>query len=291
MRVLDLDDDEKQLFEAKIAWLTAADPDDWHRVVQDFDWGEPLYLIDWIVRQDRCDVATALDVFWKGQPACWIEEGETSGEEPDGFSYLNKKICEYVADRVRNGGYSRSEIAFKPDTFRKKDYLDLAEEEKRFSRPNIRSHPDLIHDRDGREVDVDKSFYQRYPEEFHLSYYDEELSTALDEGKLFTPETSAKWKKLEALDQSMSQSFPAWLQGSATSNVTAPGPSRGADTPVAAAVEHGGDRSTGSPLESSHAEASRRIRALRRAAGRNAQDIQETAAGGLMTWIRRLFGR
>lgn len=59
----DLDDEERKRLAANIAWLERADPDDWHRVALDFNWSEPLALLDWIAGQAECDAATALTIF------------------------------------------------------------------------------------------------------------------------------------------------------------------------------------------------------------------------------------
>ncbi len=109
-----LDEEERAAFAANIAWLEKGSPDDWHRVCLDFNWDEPLYILDWIVRQEACDIATAATIFWLGQPTWWLGAARKVEEEPNGFSYLNRKICVYISDRVRGGGYRRSEIEFIP---------------------------------------------------------------------------------------------------------------------------------------------------------------------------------
>lgn len=208
----DLDEDEKQRFKANVEWLAAADPDDWHRVALDFNWDEPLYLLYWIVQQDNCDIATALDIFWKGQPTYWLAEEGEDKEKPNGWSYLNRKMCIYIANRVRVRGYRRSEIAFSPDTFTQKDYVDLAASEMRYCKPNIRTHSDLIRNRVGRKVDLNGRFYRRYPEEFHLSFYDEEFSDALEQGLFETRRSAALARKVEKAAHAALRSFPAWLK-------------------------------------------------------------------------------
>jgi Domain of unknown function (DUF4274) len=210
--MIDLDEDERAHLEANIAWLAAADPDDWHRVSLDFNWSEPLYLLDWIVHQPDCDVATALDILWKGEPECWLEEEGSSDEEPDGYSYLNAKICVYIAKRVREGGYTRSEIAYSPETGDRSRYLQLADNEKALQRPNIRACSELIRDRAGRVVDVNADFYQRYPKEFHLSSYDEEFAEAVEQGLFFTPETRANWERYQKFDHKALRNMPDWIK-------------------------------------------------------------------------------
>jgi len=140
----DLNEQERNRLAANIAWLESTDPDDWHRVALDFNWSEPLHLLDWIVQQVNCDAATALTIFWKGEPANWLQEEGSKPERPNGFSYLNKKICAYIGSRIGTGGYTRSKIAYVPDAWTKKDYIDLAAEETRLENPNFRIHPILF---------------------------------------------------------------------------------------------------------------------------------------------------
>jgi len=271
--VFDLDADEKESLDSNITWLAAADPDDWHRVVLDFNWGEPLYVLDWIVRQPQCDIATAQTVFWKGEPAAWLADEGQADSEPNGFSYLNQKICEYIATRIRKGGYSRSEIAFAPTTWTKKDYVDLETVEKSFDNPNIRMHPELIRERSGRAVDVSADFYARYPIEFHHSYYSEELSDAIEQGQFETPRSIELEKCIGEIEQRTLEALPEWLGGRAPS----------ASSEAA---------STGVEQQAIELHASAQIRAIREQA--DAPTIgpaRRGPTGGLPGWLNRLLGR
>ena len=202
----DLDVEEQSQLAAAIAWLDSAGPDDRHRAALDFDWGGPLYLIDWIVRQPDCDVATALTVFWAGEPVSWMIEERSNTEKPNGYSYLNRQICAYIADRIRAGGYTRSRIGFAPDGFRRKDYVDLVALEKSLTKPNFGTHRDLIRRRLGRSVKNDASFYRRYPEEMHQSCY-------FDNGDLAdTPRSIALMTHVKRIEQATLQLLPSWLR-------------------------------------------------------------------------------
>ena len=207
----DLDEDEKQHFKANVEWLAAANPDDWHRVALDFNWDEPLYLLYWIVQQDNCDIATALDIFWKGQPAYWLAEEGEDKEKPNGWSYLNRKMCVYIANRVRVSGYQRSEIAFSPDTLTRKDYVELVESEKQYHKPNIRAHPDLIQNRVGRKVDLNDDFYGCYPEEFRFSFGNHNYSAALEHAPVETSKSTVTWEGLEEIAREL-QHLPAGIK-------------------------------------------------------------------------------
>ncbi len=208
----DLDSDEKKALEENIAWLASTSPDDWHRVALDFNWSEPLYVLDWIVRQDDCDLATALTVFWLGEPEAWMNEKRQNDEAPNGFSFLNAQICAYIANRVSGTGYARSEIAFAPDTWTKTKYLGLVAHEQSLDHPNFRAHPDLIRDRSGRAVDLSSDFYARYPERFHLSSYSEELDDGIERGVYETPQSIALMQRMNQVELETMQRLPGWLK-------------------------------------------------------------------------------
>jgi len=205
MAMHDLDEEEQGRLAATIAWLEKAGPDDWHRVALDFNWSEPLYLLDWIARQTDCDMATALTIFWKGEPTAWLKEEGSGNKKPNGFSYLNQKICAYIADRIAAGGYTRSEIAFTPDTWTKKDYVDLVAQEKALAKPNFRAHPNLIHKRGGRKIVNDARFYARYPKEFHYSFNCELPGD--------TPRSVALMERVKSIEQATLRLLPSWLRG------------------------------------------------------------------------------
>jgi hypothetical protein len=162
----DFEQQERDRLAGTIAWLEAADPDDWHRFVLDFQWAESFDTLYWIVRQDRCDAATAQMLFWLCQPACFIEEDDGSGDDPDPYTDWNKEIVVHIARRFASGGYPRSELAHVPDTGTRTDYVDLLRMEGELQRPNFRTSPRLIETRQGRQVWPDRDFYARFPEAF-----------------------------------------------------------------------------------------------------------------------------
>jgi Domain of unknown function (DUF4274) len=206
MTMNDLDQEETERLEGTIAWLKQNSPDDWHRVALDFNWGEPLYLLDWIVRQPDCDIATAVTIFWKGEPECWLEEdGSVEHEAPNGFSDLNKALCVYIAERVAAKGYTRSQIAFHPDAFTKAYYVDLAAQSKELSKPNINVVPDLIRKRGGRKVELDEAFYRRFPEAFHCSAWIGELPD-------WTPQSKSLWDNYLKVEAAVGRKLPLWLR-------------------------------------------------------------------------------
>ena len=200
----DLSDEERDCLSTNIAWLERTDPDDWHRVALDFNWSEPLYLLDWIVRRAECDVATALTIFWKGEPGYWIADESRLADKPNGFSYLNKHMCAYIATRISEGGYSRSKIAYAPDTWTKKDYVDLAARAAQLEKPKFGVHPDLIRDRTGYPVTNDAAFYARYPDAFHHSFFCELPAE--------TPKARALMDRVQQIEKATSRLLPSWLR-------------------------------------------------------------------------------
>lgn len=205
VEIFAMDADDKAGIEANIGWLATASPDEWHRVALDFNWGEPLYVLNWIVHQPNCDIATALTIFWLGEPEFWLEESGSNKDTPNAYSYMNRAICAYIADRVLAGGYTRSEIMFQPDTWTKNCYLNLTESVKKFANPNFRTSPDLILNRRGRKVENDAEFYRRYPEHFHHS-------CLLDYEFKETPEYYVQSSKYEEILKKTHNALPNWLK-------------------------------------------------------------------------------
>lgn len=199
-----MDEEERNHLAANIAWLESSDPDDWHRVALDFNWGEPPHILDWIVRQAGCDIATALTIFWQGEPSYWIKEGEESVKRSNGFTDPVEGICIYIANRIAAGNYIRSKIAYTPDTWRKKDYVDLVAQERLLTAPNFRSHPDLIRKRRGRRIENDAKFYSRYPQEFHGSVYCELPGD--------NPRSLALMERVRVIEQATLRLLPSWLR-------------------------------------------------------------------------------
>jgi hypothetical protein len=199
-----LEECERERDADNIAWLQRAGPDDWHRAALDFNWGNPLYVIDWIVRQDDCDIATALTIFWLGEPTYFIEEMQARTGEPDGYSDLNRSICAYVAHRVAAGGYKRSRIAFTPDFCTKQEYMELVAAEKALACPNFRAHRSLICKRRGREVVNDRPFYDRYPERFHCTVL---IDLAPPDSR-----TAALMASVRSIEEKTRKLLPAWLR-------------------------------------------------------------------------------
>lgn len=167
-------DREQLRIERQIEWLKSASPDDWHRVALDVNWDEWIKPLFWIVRQPECDRATALDVFWKGQPAGYLlrmlekarmlEKGVADDEQDPVWAMLK-----YIAERIDSQGYTRSRIAYDATPGTRLDYDELVGYAKLLPRTPLHGHPDMLRSAHGREVLNDEDFYRRYPPEFHHS--------------------------------------------------------------------------------------------------------------------------
>ncbi len=106
-----IDDAQDPTVSAFAAWLVAeSGPDDWHRSMMGWNWDADPEIIRWIVAQPRCDKATALMVFWKGQPEYYLpfaDRGDVPGCNLEGLD-----LIEDVRGRWTGGFYTRSELAF-----------------------------------------------------------------------------------------------------------------------------------------------------------------------------------
>lgn len=147
--------------EREIAWLRAASPDDWHRVALDYNWDEGVETLYWIVQQPDCDRATALDIFWKGQPAWYLylalKEGRDEADDP------TWTMLKYIAARIHARGYTRSKIAFDATPALRQDFAELSGYAEQLANPPLRPHRDMLRSARGREIVNDMDFYRRYP--------------------------------------------------------------------------------------------------------------------------------
>lgn len=159
--------DENELgIERQIAWLKDASPDDWHRAVLDFNWDWEIDALFWIARQPECDKATALTMFWLGQPAYFlglcVEKGGSDDHQDPVWALLK-----FIAQRINAKGYVRSKIAYEVDDHTHQDYNELVDNERQLAHPPVKTHPDMHRAIRGRQIINDVDFYRRYPEQFH----------------------------------------------------------------------------------------------------------------------------
>jgi len=160
--------DDDDYVAAHIAWLQTASPEDWHRVALDFNWTNRLEPLLWIVMQDECELATALEVFWRCEPG-WDLMLMAMGETVDARDEADIIAC--IAQRLHAGSYTSRTIAFDPEAGVADDYAEMESHCAQIAAPPFRPHPDMVASITGREVTNDRAFYARYPEVFHGSVF------------------------------------------------------------------------------------------------------------------------
>jgi Domain of unknown function (DUF4274) len=100
----------ERLHARQLEFLKNASPDDWHRYADNHNWDERLDGLFWIVSQPDCDMATALLIFWKGEPTGY--DYETEEEDLGGDIYAIVPMLKYISKRFNTTGYARSEISY-----------------------------------------------------------------------------------------------------------------------------------------------------------------------------------
>jgi hypothetical protein len=164
MRTIKPDDDAYVL--AHIDWLKTASPADWHRAALDFNWSNRSDPLLWIVMQEDCELATALNIFWRSEPG-WDLMLMARGEKV--YKRDEIAIITTIAERLHAGTYKRRKIAFDAEPIMHRDYAEMQADCAKIADPPFRPHPDMIRTIRGREVVNDAAFYRRYPYDFHGS--------------------------------------------------------------------------------------------------------------------------
>ncbi|MBR0685800.1 DUF4274 domain-containing protein [Bradyrhizobium manausense] len=97
-------------------WLMAAsDPDVWHIVATSWNWDYSHAPLLWIIRQEKCDIATALEIFFLADPTYYFRWAKDRSSVPP----RNLEMFDFLAElrqRLARGFYQRSEIAFDGET-------------------------------------------------------------------------------------------------------------------------------------------------------------------------------
>ena len=53
-------------------WLQKGSPADWHQAADNWNWDYGLAPLQWIVSQPDCDLATALLIYYRGEPSYYL---------------------------------------------------------------------------------------------------------------------------------------------------------------------------------------------------------------------------
>jgi hypothetical protein len=89
-------------------WLVQeSEPDDWHLVVEGWDWDRGEDPLWWIVTRPNCDRATALMVFWGTKPYHYLGLPGWETMDPEDYDLYHTIRARWAA-----GFYTRSELAF-----------------------------------------------------------------------------------------------------------------------------------------------------------------------------------
>jgi hypothetical protein len=97
-------------------WLKQATPDELHQAAIGHNWSYSLAPLFFISRYDGCDLATALHIFYAGDP---YEIVRTKFDPAWSNRHSDLRLLLGIRDRVLDGFYKRSEIGFDPmRTFR-----------------------------------------------------------------------------------------------------------------------------------------------------------------------------
>lgn len=100
-----------------MAWLKEASPDQWHQVASDWNWGSGEDALRWIIEQPKCDKATALLIFWRGEPSYYWTEAtnrdglKAAGALGDGGVY---DMLVAIVARWKAGRFTRAELSYDP---------------------------------------------------------------------------------------------------------------------------------------------------------------------------------
>ena len=89
-------------------------PDVWHYVAMHWNWDYDHAPLLWIVRQENCDVATALQIFSGAEPNYYFRWADNRSAVPQGNRDMFDFLIE-IRDRFSLGFYKRSEIFFSGD--------------------------------------------------------------------------------------------------------------------------------------------------------------------------------
>lgn len=121
----------KQYRDSFARWLALVGPDEWHQVADQWNWDNGSDPLRWIVEQPNCDRATALLIFWRGEPSYFWDGPATRNEwlaSGRHFSADNYDLAVLIVDRWCGQGYARRKLAYDPmgDGFASRSDVDAS---------------------------------------------------------------------------------------------------------------------------------------------------------------------
>jgi hypothetical protein len=91
--------------------MATSDPDVWHIVATSWNWDYSHAPLLWIIRQESCDIATALGIFFLADPSYYFRWVNDRSSVPTSTLEMFDFLAE-IRERLARGFYERSEIAF-----------------------------------------------------------------------------------------------------------------------------------------------------------------------------------
>lgn len=89
-----------------LEWLRGAQPIDWHRSVLTFNFDADLAPLVWIASQPRCDLGTAITIYYMGQPDFFAQYDSMAEIEAQvGYELPTAELLELIANSVSEGLY------------------------------------------------------------------------------------------------------------------------------------------------------------------------------------------
>ena len=90
-----------------LAWLKRRGPDAWHRSAATWNWDQDLKVMEWVIRNPRCDAGTAVTLFARGEPGYYAQFA-TMAELEAGAGYMMETVrfLIEICERWAAGQYS-----------------------------------------------------------------------------------------------------------------------------------------------------------------------------------------
>ncbi|AWW75839.1 hypothetical protein CD351_15525 [Erythrobacter sp. KY5] len=152
----------------RLDWLDKGTPEDWHRFAIGFNWSDNIEPLYWIARQEQCEMATALHIFWHACPE-WelmkLAEGEPIYDRDEAA------MVEYIAKRIAAKGYKRRKIAWDANSLHKRDYDEMRAFVARIDNPPWKPHRDLLRSIWGKEVMDGPEAWEERPENVRTGFW------------------------------------------------------------------------------------------------------------------------
>ena len=171
----------------RIEWLKGQTPEDWHRFALGFNWGDDLAPLEWIVQQETCDMATALLVFWRSEPA-W--DLMMMAEEGTGYSRSESALITTIANRICEKGYWRRKIAWDAEPGNHADFEDMKRYVAGIDNPPWRPHKRMLKTIWGAEVLDSEEAWEERPDNVRTGFW-----LDLPDSGIITPRARARMRE------------------------------------------------------------------------------------------------